>query len=94
MNPCNLFRPHSNRKELCDTCGCIDIEHAPSARRATIPTPDQPKIITVYGKVDDFLFAILVTADGTGCAEMDPVGCGPGSGWPCPETFDIASATE
>ncbi|MGO9731804.1 hypothetical protein [Mycobacterium sp.] len=34
------------------------------------------------------------TADGAEPTEMAAVRCGTGSGWLCPDTFDIASATE
>src|SRR5271170_5891518 len=34
------------------------------------------------------------TADGAELAEMEPVWCRVGRGWPCPDTFDIASAAE
>ena len=34
------------------------------------------------------------TADGAEPAEIEPVWCGAGRGWPCPDTFDSASAAE
>ncbi|WP_325692731.1 hypothetical protein [Mycobacterium sp.] len=34
------------------------------------------------------------TAEGAEPAEIEPVWCGAESGWPCPDTFDDASAAE
>ncbi|MGB6762968.1 hypothetical protein [Mycobacterium sp.] len=55
------------------------------------------QIIPIYSATQPQPAGALVplpTADGVEPADTAAVGCGAGMGSPCPETFDIASATE